>query len=54
MESVKHVNTIMRDMFRQYPTARERKESRLRQRDKYMPVIRRMLDMEPGENRRAS
>lgn len=55
---MRDANTVMRDMFDNYPpTPKEKRDARLAARDRYMPVIRRILGMEPeskNENRRTS
>jgi hypothetical protein len=42
----KHVNQIMSDMFRRYPTPREARESRIAARNKHMQKICLILDIE--------
>lgn len=46
MSKPKHVNQVMVDMFRKYPTPTEARERRIAARNKHMPKIALMLGFE--------
>lgn len=46
MSKPKHVNQVMTDMFRRWPTPQEARERRIAARNKHMPKIAELLGFE--------
>ena len=46
MSKVKHVNEVMTDLIRRWPTPSEARDARIEARNKWMPRICRILDIE--------
>jgi hypothetical protein len=46
MSKPKHVSEVMTDMFRKWPTPAEAKQRRIAARNKHMPKICKLLDIE--------
>jgi hypothetical protein len=46
MSKAKHVNEVMTDLIRRWPTPAEARDARIEARNKWMPRICRILDIE--------